>query len=225
MKIIKLNLLFLLIGLFWSFAANATIVTVDFTATVDRVNFLDLSPSGVSVGASLNGRFTFDTSPNRNGDMTFQIGTFNPSSSSKAGVFHSVSDDSFSIGGSGDGSVETYINQAFPNYYSRDTFWPPSDTVTVQLEDFSIHLSQPSGVVFDIDNLIGFPSSIDTFANARFNANFYIYEPAGYFASIAGTLDSVTVSNVPLPASFWLMSTAVIGVLGFFRKQDKTTTC
>lgn len=201
----RLQLLTLIAAAVFSGATNAALVAYNFTWQVTDVSasagnvFSDVSQ--IHVGDTYTGYFSYDDAPSAAPPYNGQGKT----------IFASVNDFLFSWGG-----YEIFTNQGFeaqasagiPFSYPRSPY-QGYFSLYVRLIDTSgqtSYVSLPSSLSlgdFDVRsvfiNVLGGPNYPDSSVN------------------ITGTIASLQA--VPVPASLWLLSTGLVGMLGMARRK------
>ena len=197
-------------------SANASLITFNFTGTVTLVE----SPLGgtFSLGQTLSGSYTFDSSIAATGAST-----------SNFAVFNALTSFNFSIGGysaSSSGAPEIQVDND-PGAPNHDRYAIVSqasngltgpDVSSLALNTFGFRLDDSTDSVFS--NALILPTALN-FSDFT-SSSFFVFftNSAGALSIVSGTLTDV--SAAPLPATLPLFASGLgaLGLLGWRRKKN-----
>lgn len=209
---------------------GAATVSFDFTATVTNVNTFSLTSSGGLVGQTGTGHITYDLTPDYinsfpaagsttygfdipDAEFTFQLSGMSfiagalpntPSSAAGADFAVDMRNDSTSAG-----DMQAYwgnaVSQTLEGFSTRMAL-VFRDTTNTALSNDLLPTEAPIMTLFEAAN-----SSLQIQISTA---------PGTNTAGLTLSIDSVTATVVPIPATVWLFGSGLIGLIGLARSKS-----
>lgn len=216
------NVVTAMIALVLSTSVNAATVRIDYTGVIDRVDDA-LSSGAVQLGQSFSGYFTFDTTIQD--DSIYEY--FDSAGEVTVREAHhqrAVQEAYTNVSG-----TEYLFNSGQVYMYQYVT----SDTSTVgitgqfpvigeTINNNVLNSIQLAGLDFSGIIPIDTPPSANILSAFDLSANpvslYMWFNPTGSAYNI-GSIQTITVSAVPIPAAIWLFSSGLIGLIGLARRK------
>jgi len=212
---------------FTSIPSYAATIIIDFTSTVTTVNTSYLTSSSGLVSATGTGHIEYDMNPDQSGASS-TIGLYSWDSPNAiftfelpaGGMTFSAGSGGTSIGGSGYRDVAVEVsNDRFTTPKDEMRFWGNRMTQTLEGYDTRMTLyygdSTASALTnVDLSNILN-PSLYDI-------EFFSIAIGVGGGVTTAGlsfSVDSISVSAVPIPPAVWLFGSGMLGLVGMARRK------